>query len=351
MKVNRMVVVAIAVGMAISSTAQAECTTTTIDFEDIATTTPVFGAYEISPLLSIYGDVPMEVLQEGSPGSSNPSILAYNSNVYGSNGDGGQNWLPGSNAKSFGNASTERGATSQDLLIEFDPDIAVASFAIDISDFGDWFPNGGSDPRVVNLTAYDSGDNPLITETLSLSYSLANNDVFVAGLRNLEVTVNNAAIAYVTLEFEDLDPGVSFDNIEICVLPLTVNVNVHPNSDPNPLNLSSGGSTPVAIFGSAEFDVTEIIISTLTFADSGVKTVGKAFRELCSISDIGSYDEAFFDNLGDPDGYDDIVCHFLTAEIVGVPDGTDLPIKVQGDLIGGGKFEGTDLVKVKNSTL
>ena len=347
MKVNRMVVVAIAVGMAISSTAQAECTT--IDFENMATNAPVFGLNAISPLLSIYGDVPMEVLQEGSPGSSNPSILAYNSNVYGSNGDGGQNWLPGPNAKSFGNASTERGATSQDLLIGFSPDIAVASFAIDISDFGDWFPNGESNvnPHVVSLLAYDSADNFLIGDTLSLDYSLANNDVFVAGLRNLEVTVNNAAIAYVTLEFEDVDPGVSFDNIEIC--KLTVNINVHPSSDPNPLNLNSGGSTPVAIFGSEEFDVTQIDIDTLTFADSGVKTVGKADRSLCSISDIGSYDEGFFDNLGDPDGFDDIVCHFITAEIVNLPDGTDLSIELHGQLNDGRTFEGTDLVKVKNS--
>ena len=351
MKVNRMVLVAIAVGMAISSTAQAECTTNLIDFEDISTTTPVFGLNTVSPLLSIYGDEAMEVLQEDLTDPTNPSILAYNSNVYGSNGAGGENWLPGDNAKSFGNASTVRGATSQDLLIEFNQGIAVASFAIDIADFGDWFPNGGSDPRVVSLKAYDSTDNLLIEDTLSLDYSLSGNDVYSAGLRNLAVTVNDAAIAYVTLEFEDLDPGVSFDNIEFCVLPLTVNINVHPSSDPNPLNLSSGGTTPVAIFGSAEFDVTDIIISTLTFADSGVKTVGKAFRELCSISDIGSYDEAFFDNLGDPDGYDDIVCHFVTAEIVGLPDGTDLPIKVQGDLIGGGRFEGTDLVKVKNSDL
>ena len=59
---------------------------------------------------------------------------------------------------------------------------------------------------------------------------------------------------------------------------------------------------------------------------------------------------AEFDNLGYPDGYDDIVCHFVTAEIVSLPDGTDLSIEVHGELLnGGGPFEGTDLVKVKNS--
>ncbi len=125
------------------------------------------------------------------------------------------------------------------------------------------------------------------------------------------------------------------------------NINVHPGSDPNPLNLGSGGSTPVAIFGSAVLDVSLIIVDSLTFADAGVKTVGKSNRELCNITDIGSYDEAFFDNLNPtPDGFVDLVCHFVTAEIAALGLGEDITVEVHGDLTGGGSIWGSDLVKV-----
>jgi hypothetical protein len=203
--------------MALGTTAQAaDCTT--IDFEDIDTGTPVFGLYAVSDLLSIYGVEPMEVLQEDLTDPTNLSILAYNSNVNGQNGEGGENWLPGENAKSFGNSSGVRGADSQNLLVEIDPNITIASFAIDIADYGDWFPIGGADPRKVTLTAFDSDDSMLASTTLSINYDNPGNDVFTYGaLRNLEVS-ENGAIAYVTLEFEDMDPGVSFDNIEICYL-------------------------------------------------------------------------------------------------------------------------------------
>jgi len=246
--------VALTFCMGFVSYAQAECTT--IDFEDSVTGTPVFGLYTVSPLLSIFGDEAMEVLQEDLTDITNFSILAYNSNGNGSNGPGGENWLPGVNAKSFGNASTVRGAISQDLRIEFNPDIAVASFAIDTSDFGDWFPSpsGGSNPRGVTLKAYDSDGVLLIGDGLSITGPDSDHDVFVAGLRNLTVTVNNAAIAYVMLEFDAVDPGVSFDNIEVCeIQQASIEVtDVVLNTDPETIsycisNEAGGNNTYVTL--------------------------------------------------------------------------------------------------------
>jgi len=136
------------------------------------------------------------------------------------------------------------------------------------------------------------------------------------------------------------------DDLSLVALTIPVVINVHPTSDPNPLNLNSGGTTPVAILGSADFDVYEIDIASLTLAESTVKVVGKSDRALCSYDDIGSYDPDAFDKLGYPDGIDDLVCHFLTAEITPTPDGENTTVEVTGELYDGTQFVGSDFVKV-----
>jgi len=103
-------------------------------------------------------------------------------------------------------------------------------------------------------------------------------------------------------------------------------INVHPGSDPNPLNLTSGGTTPVAIFGSDLIDVSQIDLACLTLASTGVKTVGRASKTLCSIEDIGSFDTNELDNFGATDGFDDLVCHFVTAELTEELNGTSTEV-------------------------
>ena len=180
--------------------------TETIDFESIAVTTPASGIGNVLATITAEGD--MQVVEEAL---GNGSILSYNSNVNGTNADGGQNWLPGANKRSLGNLSTNWSLTGQDLTITFNENIGVSSFSLDISDYGDWFPIGVStDPREAALTAYDSVHNILDVATLSIIYNAAANDVWAAGLRNL--AVSGAGIAYVKLAFADVDPGVTFDN-------------------------------------------------------------------------------------------------------------------------------------------
>lgn len=211
MKAHRIALLALAVGMALGTTAQAaDCTT--IDFEDKATGTPVFGPDAISDLLTITGFGSMEVLEEGA----SSGFLAYRADVDGI-ANSGPNWLPGDNAKSFGNASSVRGADVENLRIDFSVD--VASFSLDIADYGDWFPShSDGDPRTGSLKAWSSNNVMISQDGLNLDYFRVANDVFIAGLRNLSVSTNDEAIAYVTLEFDDVDPGISFDNIEFCEL-------------------------------------------------------------------------------------------------------------------------------------
>ncbi len=97
---------------------------------------------------------------------------------------------------------------------------------------------------------------------------------------------------------------------------IEVKINIKPGSDPNSINLCSGGATPVIIFGSENFDVTTIDPNQLSLGTASVKTVGKSGRYLCSIEDVGAPDDGFFDSFNpNPDGHDDMICHFVTTDM------------------------------------
>lgn len=123
---------------------------------------------------------------------------------------------------------------------------------------------------------------------------------------------------------------------------IPVAVDIKPGSFPNSINLGSNGTTPVAILGSATLDVGNIDVDTLTLGTAGVKTVGKTARLMGSVADVSG---DFTGGLeGAPDGFLDLVCHFVTVNIV--PEVGDAVAKVRGDFIGGGGFEGTDSVNL-----
>ena len=62
--------------------------------------------------------------------------------------------------------------------------------------------------------------------------------------------------------------SVSFKNIEVtgCLYWTTVDIDIKPGSFPNSINLKSKGVVPVAVLGSADFDVTTIDPGTVEFA-------------------------------------------------------------------------------------
>jgi hypothetical protein len=126
----------------------------------------------------------------------------------------------------------------------------------------------------------------------------------------------------------------------LCRVPVAIDV--QPGSSPNSINLGSNGTTPVAILGSATLDVNTIDVETLTFGTAGVKTVGKTARYMCSIADVSGDFSAGL--AGRPDGFPDLVCHFVTVNIVPEDGGTTA--KIMGDFLAGGSFEGTDSVQI-----
>ena len=120
--------------------------------------------------------------------------------------------------------------------------------------------------------------------------------------------------------------------VEISIQGLKeVLVDIKPGSDPNSINLGSGGNVPVAIFSSATFDATTVDPSTVTLADAGVKIRGKG-KLAADEEDV------------DGDGLLDLVVHIDTSELE-LTDG-DVVAVLKGETFDGTAIQGSDFVRI-----
>lgn len=113
---------------------------------------------------------------------------------------------------------------------------------------------------------------------------------------------------------------------------LQVAVDIKPGSYPNCLNINGHGVIPLAVYGSAEFDVYSIDISTLLFAGMEVRLRGNR-GPLCAYE--YSNDDAFLD----------LVCHFEDQPEAWIPG--DGEACLAGNLLqefGGNPIEGCDSI-------
>jgi hypothetical protein len=106
-----------------------------------------------------------------------------------------------------------------------------------------------------------------------------------------------------------------------CLATIEVEIGIKPGSDPNCFNSDGHGVIPVAILGSADFDVNNIDPSTVQLEGLAVKAVGKGNKLLGHIEDVNG------------DGIADLVVQIQdqdgggtsgngTANITGMWDGT-----------------------------
>jgi hypothetical protein len=111
-----------------------------------------------------------------------------------------------------------------------------------------------------------------------------------------------------------------------------VNIDVKPGSDPNSINLKSKGLIPVALFGSADFDIDLVDTTTVSFGPLHHHMDGGAPAVKVIAEDV---------NL---DGYPDLVFFFKPAQ-TGLQT-SDATACLHGFLLDGSHFCGHDDVWV-----
>ena len=110
--------------------------------------------------------------------------------------------------------------------------------------------------------------------------------------------------------------------------PPLLRVDITPGNDRNPINSQSNGVVPVALLGSATFDVSRLDFSTIVFGP-GEATPKHAAGHF---ADVNS------------DGHPDMMLHFPTPEAGLAPGDSDACLS--GETLGGTTLLGCDLVTV-----
>lgn len=108
-------------------------------------------------------------------------------------------------------------------------------------------------------------------------------------------------------------------------------MNIKLNGYPNSINLKSNGVAPVAIFGSATFDVHQIDPLTIRLADAPVK-LKKNGQPMVSYEDVNG------------DSFIDIVVHVITKDLQLTANSTKA--NLEGKLIDGIIIKGSDSVQI-----
>jgi hypothetical protein len=196
----------------------------------------------------------------------------------------------------------------------------------------------------------------VIGQTYELSFDLSAYDGYDR-IGQLNVTIGPASASYTgfagayvretlsftadstttTLRFENAYPTSAWynyphiDDVSVVRVPgQTVTIDIKPGSDPNCLNIDDHGVIPVAVLGSADFDVQTIDTATLSFA--GLVPREKKNGQLsCALEDV---------NIG---GYWDLVCQFEDDSTKWAPD-SDTEATLTGELTDGTPIAGTDSI-------
>ncbi len=109
-----------------------------------------------------------------------------------------------------------------------------------------------------------------------------------------------------------------------------VMIDIKPGSDPNCFNINGHGVIPVAILGSADLDVTEVVPESLSFGGIEVRVRGNK-GPLCSIEEVSG------------DAYLDLVCQFEDDPDMWQPDNGSAAT-LTGTLSDGTSITGVDSI-------
>jgi hypothetical protein len=246
------------------------------------------------------------------------------------------------------------------------PDLRVDFLvgAVDALTFG-FALDSYTEDDTATFTVYDSSAAVLASTTVTGLYTLpgGNQSSFPEG----EVSVTFAGVAaYATFDFTSDWGRYIIDNFEGTFGSTErISIDIKPGSCPNPFNGKSAGSVPVAIVGTAGFDVAEVDISSLTLNGVPIVPDNVLFADVTQPGDYSGdcYDcfneddyltDIDGDGIGDiylGDGFPDLVVKFDTqalAAAIGPADRDQcIELTLTGLLIDGTAFDCSDSMVMK----
>lgn len=177
------------------------------------------------------------------------------------------------------------------------------------------------------LTNVTVGSNPYgiqVTPDGSRVYvaNWGSHNVSVINTTNLGVTTvalgGRAPVAFGLF----MPPGLSV---------ITVGIDIMPGGHPNAINLRAQGTLPVAILGSAEFNVADVDPTSVRLAGAGV-VIKKNGEPMASVDDVNG------------DGFMDLVVHVARSDLQ--VNAGDTEAMLEGKTYDGKTFQGKDSVKI-----
>ena len=113
---------------------------------------------------------------------------------------------------------------------------------------------------------------------------------------------------------------------------ITVQIDIKPGSYPNAINNDGHGVIPVAVLGSADFEVSLILVHTVTLEGMSIKVVGKASKMLYHYEDVNG------------DGFDDLVMQIQDMD--GAFEPGTVTATLTGELLCGTPIVGQDTIVI-----
>ena len=152
----------------------------------------------------------------------------------------------------------------------------------------------------------------------------------------------------VTFKWLDSPFADSTQTINVLVEPKVMEVDIKPQSCPNPLNVKKHGVIPVAILGTADFDVTMIDPATVTL--EGVPLKEWLLMDVGTPYALPEEPDAYSCTEAGADGYMDLTLKFdaqaVIDTLVSKTDGDVLTLSVNGVTFGGVHYQGQDVVLI-----
>jgi hypothetical protein len=195
---------------------------------------------------------------------------------------------------------------------------------------------------IYTATAYDIGGNTIDTQVLTNPFpdpenGINNQDVIsfssIGPIHKIDISITTPwEITYAPGWYD----GFGIDDLSFEAIPIPVDIDIKPGSDPNSINLGEQGILTVAILGSADFDVTDIDETTVALGGEAITTRGKAEKIAYSIEDVNG------------DDFDDFIAKFKVQDLVDSAALTDSTTELQltALLKDGTPIAGTDSVRI-----